>query len=413
MAERFLIENTKKVVFKKEGIKALSDILKSYAAGEKVLVISSNVYLKENLIELENQFKISNNEFEYLMQENLNSINNLSLIKKISKQIGEDVGLIVAVGGDEIVNLVKAVSYIKNINFVLVCNEAAMVNYFENKVEMLVDFKPVVFKCRVPLALIVDKNNLKKMPRKKIAALFSEITSKESFVLENYLINITKKNVLNKKALKNISALIEGAMNIADGLEDDLNKNSVNALTRSAINMGLELQKNNLIYNSSDSSVCKALCYLQEDYSSILSYKIVASVFLMDLFEKFIKNLNFYNYACFSRKIREEKIKQIAGVQERAVVSSEVSYDHSKRKLFVYAVEEFREDLLAKIENSKERILKCFKIFKRLDIEGFYLLDKKIDAKNIKDAICVSPDMYNFNNFLSILKDFGVLDYNF
>ncbi|MDD4211207.1 MAG: iron-containing alcohol dehydrogenase [Clostridia bacterium] len=413
MGRRFLNVKTKEIFLGDNAGKKINEVLEKYLPYQKVLIVTTSKLKKNEEKCYENLLKsIKNPNFEYIFSKKIDVNKNEAI--NLLKNVSEDVACILAIGSTKLINLVKVISFIKSIPYIIYPTVKIEPQYLCRTSEVEVDGVTKFYKVNPPLAIIAEKSLLLKTKKTFILDTFCQIVGLTSFLLDEFLIGACQAKTIFLHHFEAIKNLIINTINLDEKLYN-YKPEAIIKLMNNALKAGIILQSLNC--KNIDSATLNSLALSQINNDSKIHpayYKVISSLFLFNIYESFIVNLKENNYLLVDIKNRLKVSAQVFYGSSSLKVNliNNIKQDENL-KMCVYHIKEFEDEMLSEIAEAKKIMLKAYTIFKRMNLKLSFYIEKSLNSKNIKKAICLSPDISTSDNFLKILCRFGVLDYNF
>jgi len=410
MGKRFLNTKTKEVFLEDNIGEKCNQILQKYIPYQKILIVTTEKFKKQN-INYYNDFlksiKTANVEYVFEGKISINKHSASSLLKKVQ----EDIACIVVIGSGAIIELIKIVGYIKEIPYILVPTKQFEPQYLTSLAKMKVEGVFKFYYVNPPLAVLLEKGLLLKQKRVDIIYTFSRMMSVSMQLLDEFLVGVCKQKTLLSKhygALKNI---LYDTLSLKNELYN-YSEYAILILLNNALKMGLILQSFNL-YNTDAARLCTTASFKLNNEHNIpfFYYQMVESLFLVELYESFILNLKLNNFFAVNIK---ERLKISGNLFSEKLVKNNLIKNMQNcefLKLNCYQLKEYEKEILKEIRSTKELLKEAYTMLKRMNLAFSYYVEKTIDIDTIKKSICLAPDLSCGDNFLKIIFQFGVLDY--
>lgn len=411
MGERFLNNKTKEVFLGENAVEKINEVCSAYLPYQKVLVITNATFKVENEVYYEGLLrglKMPNVEYVFTKKVNVNKASTTQLLKAVT----EEVACILVIGNNELIDLVKIVAYIKNIPYIILPSVKMEPQYLCKIANITVDGLVKFYKVNAPLAVVVEQALLLKQKKLIILDMFCSITTLATFLLDEFLVGASKVNTMFSKHYEALKTVICDTLKLNETLYN-YKPSAIITLIQNAFKAGLILQNLNCMNIDSATLTAHTLKKVNDPKLKLSYYKMINSLFLVNVYESFILNLKANNYLCVNIKNRikiGEATFQTTSIKKTVIESLK---KQENLTLCAYHIKEFEEEMLEEIKNTKQILLKAYTVFKRMNLSLSYYIEKTLNTENYKKAICLAPDLSTTNNFLKVICQFGVLDYNF
>jgi|LGVF01.2.fsa_nt_gb hypothetical protein len=410
MAERFLNKKTKKVFLGSNTIFKLKHILDEIIPYQKVMFVVKKRFLKENKNYFDNLLKACNRACcEYIFEEDECNKNSIT---KLLEEINEDVACVVALGDNSLISSVKVVSFISKIPYVIMPTVSVYPDFLLNIAKVNNSGINKVYKVNFPLAVLVDKDVILKQNNTGHINSYCQIVSLCFGVLDSKLTRICHSNTAQSEHYKKLNLLVEKTINLNENLYN-YNTKALLELNKNAINIGIILTKFGYNLLSSDYQMAKAFRLTGDSKLGICYYKVISGMFLLNVFESFINNIKNNNYMSVNLNKRLQILSGVMSVKQINNNLLDTLEEALKKSFNAYHIKEYKVEMLEEIKTTKTTLEKAYKVLKRMNLGLSFYAINNLDTEVVKKAICLAPDLCNSNNFLKIIRNFGVLDYNF
>jgi|GEM_PF-3959787 hypothetical protein len=412
MGKRFLNNKTKEVFLGDNSQDKINDILQNYLPYQKVLIVTSASFIKENNTYYNNLLhSIKSTNTEYIYNEEVQV--NKQQISMLLKNTSEDVACIIVLGNYNLINLVKVVSYIKSIAYIVTPTTSFDPYYLCNFAKVEVEDVVKFYKTNPPLAVILEKQLVLNMKKTQVLDCFCGLVTVANLILDEYLVNVCNAKTLFSSHFSAIKSLMNNTLKL-DNLLYNYKNSAVLSLVNNSLKVGLILQDLNSKNIDSATLSAEAIKTINQNKTMPLSYyKVINSLFLTNLYKSFIKNLKASNYSFINIKNRINTANKYYYSKSLKTNLLQNINSINNLKLSVYNIKEYQCEMLEEINNINNIMLKAYTIFKRMNLQLSFYIENSLNTNNIKKAICLAPDLSTSNNFLKIMSGFGVLDYNF
>ena len=412
MGKRFLNTKTKEVYLEENMGNKCNEILNKYLPYQKVLIVTSEQFKKENLNyynEFLKSLKTANLEYVFESKISINKHSTANLLKKVD----EDIACIIAVGNGALIELIKIVAYIKEIPYIIVPVKQFEPQFFTTVAKMKVDGIMKFYRVNSPLAVLVEKELLLKQKRADIIYTFSRIMSVSMQLLDEFLIGICKQQTLPSKHYSALKNILYDTLSLKNELYN-YSESAIVTLINNGLKMGLILQSYNL-YNIDAARLSTTASFKLDSNHKIpfFYYQMIESLFLVELYESFILNLKLNNF--FTANVKE-RLKISGSLFSEKLVKTNIIKNMENcelLKLNCYQLKEYETEILKEIRGTKELLKEAYTMLKRMNLAFSYYVEKALDIDTVKKSICLAPDLSCTDNFLKIMFQFGVLDYQF
>jgi glycerol dehydrogenase-like iron-containing ADH family enzyme len=412
MGKRFLNTKTKEIFLGENAPEKISELLNKFLPYQKVIIITEANFTKKYENYYKNALKqLKNPHFEYIFTKKID-VNKKEAINLL-KEVSEDVAVILVIGSTKLINLVKVISYIKEIPYIILPTQKIEPNYLCKSAEVEVNGVTKFYKVNAPLAIVAEKDLLLKAKRGFVLDTFCEIINATTLMLDEFLCGVCCSKTLSPPHFNALKKIIKNTLNLGEKLYN-YTPEAIIALMNNSLKIGLVLQS----FNSKniDSSTLCSMALLKLDKQSKMHashYKIISSLFLYNIYESFIINLKSNNYLLANIK---ERLKVAGQFFDETVIKTNLINNVKTAENFkmnVYQIKEYEKEMLQEILLAKKVVLKAYTIFKRMNLRLSFYIEKSLKPYDIKKAVCLAPDLSTSDNFLKVICRFGVLDYNF
>lgn len=408
MAKRFLNTKTLEIVFEENSGLKLIQILKKYMPYQTILVVKDK-----------NISKINNRYYTTLVSQFRQPIIECSLSKKQEKKeqikqiltlIGDEVAGILVFGDNFLFDAVKMASSIKKICYIIMPTSVENFDCLLKTVSYATDKLDKFYKVVPPLALIVENDFILKGDKQSLLSSFASIASCQFFILDYYLTNVMQSKTLKSKDILKLEKLVLNTVSLDENLYNFKKKGKIQ-LIKNVIKCGLILQKFNQSFVDASTICAQTSKIIKNEKLKTPYLKLINSLFLANVYQSFVKDVTANNYNAVNisgtlKLFEKLKIEQAYNLKIEA-------FSSYNNKILYYKVEEFRSEILTQITQTNIVLEKAFKVFKRMSIELSYYLENVLDIESIKNCIYMAPHLTDNNNFLKLIKNFGVLNNNF
>ena len=412
MGKRFLNTKTKEIFLGENATEKISEVLNKFLPYQKVLIVTGTNFTKKQKNYYKKVLKkLKNPHFEYIFSKkvDVNKKEAINLLKKAD----EDIAAILVIGSTKLINLVKVISYIKEIPYVILPTQKIEPQYLCKSAEVEVNGVTKFYKVNAPLAIVAEKDLLLKAKRSFVLDTFCEIINVTTLMLDEFLMGVCCCQTIAPPHFSTLKNIIKSTLNLNEKLYN-YTPDAIIALMNNSLKIGVVLQSLNS--KNIDSSTLCSLALLKLDKESKMHaphYKIISSLFLLNIYESFIVNLKANNYLLTNIK---ERLKVASQIFDETVIKSNLINNvktAENLKMCVYQIKEYETEMLEEILVAKKVMLKAYTIFKRMNLRLSFYVEKSLKPHDIKKAVCLAPDLSTSDNFLKVICRFGVLDYNF
>ena len=302
MGKRFLNTKTKEVFLENNVGNKCNEVLQKYIPYQKILIVTTEQFKKENKNYYSNfldSLKTANIEYTFEGKVGINKRSTANLLKEIQ----EDIACIVAIGNGALIELVKIVSYIKEIPYILVSTKQFEPQYFTTLARMKVDGIMKFYHVNSPLAVLIEKELMLKQKRIDIIYTFSRMMGVSMQLLDEFLVGVCKQQTLLTKHYNALKNILYDTILLKNELYN-YSESAILTLINNGLKMGLILQSFNL-YNIDAARLCTTASFKLDKNHKIpfFYYQMVESLFLVELYESFILNLRLNIF--FTANIKE------------------------------------------------------------------------------------------------------------
>ena len=413
MGKRFLNAKTKEVFLGDNAAEKISEVLNKYLPYQKVLIVTGASFTKKQQKNYENVLKqLKNPHFVYIFSKKVD-VNKKEAINLL-KQVSEDVAGILVIGSTKLINLVKVISFIKEIPYLIFPTKKIEPQYLCKSAAVEVDGVTKFYKVNAPLALVAEKELFLKTKKSFVLDTFCEIVGTTSLMLDEFLVGACSSLTIVPTHFNALKKIIKNTLNLNEKLYN-YDRDAIINLMNNALSMGLVLQSLNS--KNIDSATLSSIALSKLDLGGKMHtshYKIISSLFLFNIYESFIANLKANNYLLVNIKERLKVANEVFvnNTSLKANLINNLNTSESL-KMCIYQIKEYEGDMIKEIESAKKIMLKAYTIFKRMNLHLSFYIEKNLKPTDIKKAVCLAPDLSTSDNFLKVICRFGVLDYNF
>jgi len=389
-------DENEKIYFGKGAIDRLKIFIKNNYMGQKIIVLCSP------------------SEFDYISSRFYSDDYKICIISVVDynnsfiERLGStlnDVNLIVGVGDDRLVNLVKAIVTRYNVSYVLYLCGLCGYRLFINEYYLEENFSRH-FECKGPSRVFIDEEKIETTSRVDVALRAFEVFSKLGYFADYILNFIVYKTEYNVEFVNEFKKLYKGFYNNLDKLIM-MDKEAVKVLQDNIIELSELLNMANYSFEIDKENVfCNIYNYFDKEKIERPLLESVGFRVMLNIYNKFIININIQStyfdierhVAMFDKYFRNINIK----------MELEAMPEFKKLRFILEKAKDdinIKLNLLSKI--TEMIFVKCIKILP----DNGYDLSRQINTNLVERSIYFCGDIIKGESYLKIIRDFGVLDY--
>lgn len=327
--------------------------------------------------------------------------NNDYFYELLHSKCAENVSLLVVVGAEPIVDLVKLYSTRQGLPLLVVPTAIGSFGFASNKVVYYQDYFVKYLPCKVPLAVVVDGQLVNSASQQQVACLLGELAAGLSAIMDGVYFKLTNNSV-NLQTLKQLENLVSATAFLPANV----------LLTSSGKSeLVMAVHKKNLLVNSlgsanfSAENVVLALSYLTGFRVERGLISMQSALALQALYFGVFKQKNLsYNFLP-NLEIRLRRVGNLFSFQNNKWVDSANQGVNLRRVQPVWEV----------YEKLSGRYLKCCqqvnKTFKNLFNDKAVFLQKAVPTTKVLQAVCFAQDLFDGVNLLGAIRNSGFLDF--
>ena len=394
------------------------DLLKANIYYGKDIISTLNDYIVKNFKYQKILFFCKSNDYNYI-NENVLSENyekiiivlnefNTDKLEKIAQNIKCDVRALVAYGDFEVAQAVKYFSRKNNLPYILLKNELPIVEELVDYY-ILYDGVYVAEKCIPPAQILLDSEALKSASRRNICSSVYSLLNKLGYFEDYYLNYIIYKSEFNCNDFLCFKDIYIEIYNLLEKLSM-LDSESILRLGDMVLYMSALLKRLNYEIERDKIFVFSNLYLLftEKKFNSfdfILSGQIGLQV-INGIYEKFIKGVENLTFSYID-------------IEKRVVMFDKYfkNYKLNYNGFELPNIEKLKFVLSRNKNLLSNKIQTLGKLSSRLLSKSFlvqedsgYALSKDTDSISVVKAVCFCSDIVSGDNFLKIIRDYGVLE---
>ena len=394
------------------------DLLKANIYYGKDIISTLNEYIVKNFKYQKILFFCKSNDYNYI-NENVRSENyekiiivlnefNTDKLEKIAQNIKCDVRALVAYGDFEVAQAVKYFSCKNNLPYILLKNELPIVEELVDYY-ILYDGMYVAEKCIPPAQILLDSEALKSASRRNICSSVYSLLNKLGYFEDYYLNYIIYKSEFNCNDFLCFKDIYIEIYNLLEKLSM-LDSESILRLGDMVLYMSALLKRLNYEIERDKIFVFSNLYLLftEKKFNSfdfILSGQIGLQV-INGIYEKFIKGVENLTFSYID-------------IEKRVVMFDKYfkNYKLNYNGIELPNIEKLKFVLSRNKNLLSNKIQTLGKLSSRLLSKSFlvqedsgYALSKDTDSISVVKAVCFCSDIVSGDNFLKIIRDYGVLE---
>lgn len=394
------------------------DLLKANIYYGKDVISTLNEYIVKNFKYQKILFFCKSNDYNYI-NENILSENyekiiivlnefNTDKLEKIAQNIKCDVRALVAYGDFEVAQAVKYFSCKNNLPYIILKNELPIVEELVDYY-ILYDGVYVAEKCGPPAQILLDSEALKSASRKNICSLVYSLLNKLGYFEDYYLNYIIYKSEFNCNDFLCFKDIYIEIYNLLEKLSM-LDSESILRLGDMVLYMSALLKRLNYEVERDKIFVFSNLYLLftEKKFNSfdfILSGQIGLQV-INGIYEKFIKGVENLTFSYID-------------IEKRVVMFDKYfkNYKLNYNGFELPNIEKLKFVLSRNKNLLSNKIQTLGKLSSKLLSKSFlvqedsgYALSKDTDSISVVKAVCFCSDIVSGDNFLKIIRDYGVLE---
>ena len=394
------------------------DLLKANIYYGKDIISTLNEYIVKNFKYQKILFFCKSNDYNYI-NENVRSENyekiiivlnefNTDKLEKIAQNIKCDVRALVAYGDFEVAQAVKYFSCKNNLPYILLKNELPIVEELVDYY-ILYDGMYVAEKCIPPAQILLDSEALKSASRRNICSSVYSLLNKLGYFEDYYLNYIIYKSEFNCNDFLCFKDIYIEIYNLLEKLSM-LDSESILRLGDMVLYMSALLKRLNYEIERDKIFVFSNLYLLftEKKFNSfdfILSGQIGLQV-INGIYEKFIKGVENLTFSYID-------------IEKRVVMFDKYfkNYKLNYNGFELPNIEKLKFVLSRNKNLLSNKIQTLGKLSSRLLSKSFlvqedsgYALSKDTDSISVVKAVCFCSDIVSGDNFLKIIRDYGVLE---
>lgn len=394
MANKFLNKKILKTCLCKDLNIKLEEVLKTYVNHQKTVVVTSKNFYRKNLNYYNDLLKSFNGEVVEVFLSNNDTRYN---IKKILRNIDIATASVVAICEDKFFNSIKIASFIKKIPYILCPTKVTSLNFMLSRAYVNNNGYKKPYLVNPPLAVLIDNGVVTKNKQSLISS-FADLVSYQFYLLDNYLNNLLNGKTLQNSSLLKLQQIINQTLILEEKLYNFENL-AVNALIKNIVKAGLIVEAQNLFIDAT-SLFASAVKALPNTPLKTTHYKLISSLFLINIYSSFISNIKPANY----------KGAYLEGVNPNQALS--YNSNGIENKLLYYKINEYKKEITSIINSTKINLNKGFTIFKRMSLPLSFVIEQLIEPKQIKKAIALSPYVHANTSLINYINNFGILNFD-
>lgn len=318
----------------------------------------------------------------------------------------EDVNLIVGIGDDRLINLVKAVSCRYDKEYVLYFNRVCGYKVFINEYYLEDNFS-LYYEVKSANRIYIDEDKVGETDRNIVACRAFEVFNRLGYFADYVLNFIVYKSEYNIEFVNEFKKIYKSFYNGLDKLIM-MDKEAINKLQDCIIELAFLLKKIGYLFNYDKENMFSSIYkyFDREDTSNALVESVGFRV-MLSIYTKFINNINiqstYFNIekhvAMFDKYFRNINVKL------------ELEAMPEFRKL-EFVLTKAKDDIICKLSilNKMTDLLfnKCIKILP----DNGYELSNKLNTNLVERSVYFCSDIVKGDCYLKIIRDFGILDYD-
>ena len=394
------------------------DLLKTNIYYGKDIISTLNEYIVKNFKYQKILFFCKSNDYNYI-NENVRSENyekiiivlnefNTDKLEKIAQNIKCDVRALVAYGDFEVAQAVKYFSCKNNLPYILLKNELPIVEELVDYY-ILYDGVYVAEKCVPPAQILLDSEALKSASRRNICSSVYSLLKKLGYFEDYYVNYIIYKSEFHFNDFLCFKDIYIEIYNLLEKLSM-LDSESILRLGDMVLYMSALLKRLNYEIERDKIFVFSNLYLLFTEkkfniFDFILSGQIGLQV-INGIYEKFIKGVENLTFSYID-------------IEKRVVMFDKYfkNYKLNYNGFELPNIEKLKFVLSRNKNLLSNKIQTLGKLSSRLLSKSFlvqedsgYALSKDTDSISVVKAVCFCSDIVSGDNFLKIIRDYGVLE---
>lgn len=391
-----LEKNEKNLYFGKYALERAKMYINENLPLQKFIVLTE----KEELINIKNC--LNNEGAIYICLSEFN----YEEIEKLCTAIKEEIRLVVGVGNEKIINAAKCFSAIKKIDYGIVETSFSSSLTLLKNYQIIKDNYIYEEACEWPDFYYIDSEEISKISRQNMVEMYSFISSKIGYVLDEMMSAKIFKTEFSLSTQKEMKKLLNDLNNITPSL---MYKENILSLKDVIISLAFLLRKNEYSTKKDKQFVAANMfCYLTKNYKDFNQICLNYSCAFTLLYATFFVNLNSLKYSVFDI---EKRVKVFDEYFSKAGFEFDYNALNNYDKTY-YILSFMRETLLSQCIASHKLIKMTLDHCNSLLKDGGFEIKGRLKSPLFSKALCFAPDVIVGESLVKVVKNYGLLDFD-